>query len=241
MSASVLRQGHLLSSRLLGSASEPAPANHPTIRLEHPGGCPKEPVVYFNLFDNSGSMSGGNDPIGNRFEEVRVALQHLARYCRCGQEYSTIIHFDTPTSGYVLPTKLNRGGLSKLDAGLMLPPDGAGISLLKPSLDRAVALAASQPDITPVLTVLSDFELFDQPSVLDALIGFPGLVHAVVFRSQPPPLLLDAPDVLVTGIQPTDAPGAVARAIFESMTSLRRTPRRQCLARTSKGGVSWDD
>jgi hypothetical protein len=42
-----------------------------------------------------------------------------------------------------------------------------------------------------------------------------------VFRSQPPAVLVDAPDVIVTRVQPTDPPGAVAKAIFTSLTALR--------------------
>lgn len=230
----------LLGPQLLGADGEPdataSVRNDQPFALGHPGRCSGERVVYLNVFDNSGSMSGGNDPIGNRFAEVRACLQHLARYCRCGRELSCILHFDTPTSGDVLPTRLDRSGLRKLEVGLAVPPDGAGISLLTPSLDRAEAMAASQPDFTVALTVLSDFELFDPPGVLDRLTNFPGVVHAVVFRSAPPTTLVDAPDVLVTSVQPTDPPGAVAHAIFTSMTHLRRAPRR---TRQQRKKLSW--
>jgi hypothetical protein len=230
----------LLGSQLLGAEAVPdvttSVRNDQPLALSHPGRCPSERIVYLNVFDNSGSMSGGNDPIGNRFAEVRACLQHLARHCRCGRELTSILHFDTPTSGDVLPVKLDRPGVRKLEAGLTVPPDGAGISLLTPSLERAEAMAASQPDFAVVLTVLSDFELFDPPGILDRLTNFPGVVHAVVFRSAPPTALVDTPDVLVTSVQPTDPPGAVAHAIFTSMTHLRRAPRR---TRQQRKEVSW--
>jgi hypothetical protein len=191
------------------------------VALGAPGRCPGHDLIHFFLFDNSGSMCGGNDAIGNRFLETHHALQKLARHCTCGKEFAAAFHFDTPTTCDVPPTRLNRRGVRALEEGLTLPPDGAGISNLGPSLARVTDVVANNPDYTPVVTVLSDFELFDPPQVLEDLATFPGLVHAVVFRSQPPAVLVDAPDVIVTRVQPTDPPGAVAKAIFTSLTALR--------------------
>ena len=150
----------LASARLWIRARSLRTSNHPTgapRRLSRPSGRLLQPIRQLRLDE--------------RRQPIPLATASRRCVWRCSiwlataavvREYSSIIHFDTPTSGDVLPTRLSCRGLSKLDAGLIVPPDGAGISLLKPSLDRAVALAASQPDITPVLTVLSDFELFDQ-------------------------------------------------------------------------------
>jgi hypothetical protein len=220
---------HLAGPDLLGSGSSGSgpvvPDRRIDVYLGNPGGCPHEKVIYFNVFDNSGSVTGGNDPIGRRFQEVAYTLEHLSRFCHCGREFSSIIHFDTPTSGDVPPTKLNRKGLDALDGGLAIPLDGAGISELGPSLRRVTDVVAKNPDFTPVVTVLSDFELFDPPQVLHDLVSFPGIVHAVVLRSEPPELLVDDDRVRVTRVLPSAPSGAVAKAVFESMTALRKTPR----------------
>jgi hypothetical protein len=216
----------LVDPALLGSGS---PEGHRSegdrridIHLGNPGVCPREKVMYFNLFDNSGSITGGNDPVGQRFEEVAYTLWHLSRFCNCGREFSSIIHFDTPTSGDVAPTKLNRKGLDALRHGLSAPLDGAGISELGPSLRRVTDVVAQNPDYTPIVTVLSDFELFDPPHVLDDLVSFPGIVHAVVLRSSPPQILVDDDRVLVTRVLPSDPTGAVSKALFASMTAVRK-------------------
>src|SRR4051794_3385637 len=117
----------LLSPQLAGPAlpgsgsSEQRPVagdRHLDVYPGNPGACPHEKVIYLNLFDNSGSITGGNDPIGQRFEEVAHTLRHLSRFCKCGREFSSIVHFDTPTSGDVAPTKLNGKGLAALAEGL---------------------------------------------------------------------------------------------------------------------------
>ena len=228
MTGQMLLRSHLKSARLIGTTM-PVPGTYIgplQVQLERPGPCSGEHICYHCVFDNSGSIGHGNDPGGNRFEEIRLTLRHVARHCRCHRELASIIHFDTPTSADVMPTKLDRKGLRQLEAGLTIPLDGAGSSDLGPSLDRVSALAAKQPDFKHVLTVLSDFELHGRPTVLDELVRFPGDVHAVVLRSTPPQVLIDAPTVLVTRVQPTDPPGAVAKALFTSM-SLHRRPRRQ--------------
>lgn len=229
MAKETLLASQLAGTALRGSRSPgvvPAGPNRQIdVYLGNPGACPEEKVIYFNLFDNSGSVTGGNDPIGQRFEEVAHTLTHLSRFCCCGREFSCIIHFDTPTSGDVPPTKLNRQGLRALADGLAVPLDGAGISELGPSLRRVTDVVAKNPDYTPVVTVLSDFELFDPFQVLDDLVTFPGLVHAVVFRSTPPQILVEDDRVLVTRVLPSDPTGAVAKALFESMTAVRKAPR----------------
>ncbi len=229
MAEHTLLPPHLAGPALLGSGSSGAPeangGRQIDVYLGNPGACPREKVIYFNLFDNSGSVTGGNDPVGRRFDEVAHTLNYLSRYCKCGREFSSVIHFDTPTSGDVPPTTLNRKGLDALSAGLSVPYDGAGISELGPSLSRVTDVVAKNPDDTPVVTVLSDFELFDPPQVLDDLVSFPGLVHAVVFRSTPPQVLVDDDSVLVTRVQPSDSIGSVAKAVFESMTAVRKAPR----------------
>lgn len=231
MTHSTLREPHLLGPSLRGTYSKEvvrhSETDWPMPTLGHPGTCGRDKVCYFYLFDNSGSMFGGNDPVGKRFEEVRYALEHMSRYCTCDRHLSSVVHFDTPTSGDVKPAKLGKIGLAALSKGLAVPPDGAGISMLGPSLRQVQSLIQKHPEFVPVVTILSDFELFDRPSVVEQLPNFDGVVHAVVFRSQPPQVLVDDPDVLVTRVQLGDSPGAVAQAIFQSMTVLRRPPRRR--------------
>ncbi len=232
MTDDTLLAPQLAGPALLGSGSPGGPRATGDRRIDvylgNPGACPHEKVLYFNLFDNSGSVTGGNDPIGQRFEEVGHTLRHLSRVCNCGREFSSIIHFDTPTSGDVVPTKLNRKGLDALARGLSVPLDGAGISELGPSLRRVTDVVAQNPNYTPVVTVFSDFELFDPPHVLDDLVSFPGIVHAVVLRSTPPQILLDLP---------SDPTGAVAKALFASMTAVRKAPRNWNLFK--KENPSW--
>lgn len=229
MTVHTLLGPQLAGPALLGSGSSERRRVAGDLRLDvylgNPGACPHEKVIYFNLFDNSGSITGGNDPIGQRFEEAAYTLRHLSRFCNCGREFSSIIHFDTPTSGDVPPTKLNRKGLEALAEGLSVPLDGAGISELGLSLRRVTDVVAQNPDYTPVVTVFSDFELFDPPQVLDDFVSFPGIVHAVVLRASPPQVLLDSDRVLVTRVLSSDPTGAVAKALFASMTAVRKAPR----------------
>jgi hypothetical protein len=76
------------------------------------------------------------------------------------------------------------------------------------------------------LIVLSDFALTDHDpqTTLQRLASFPGNVHAVVLGTAPPPLLT-AMKVTVTAIQQTDPPGALARAVYESLVTARRGVR----------------
>jgi hypothetical protein len=232
----------LLRSDLLASCrlAHPGGGKHTgsDIVLGYAGRCPLEPTHLILNFDNSGSVgsAGGNDPIGNRFAEARLAIEAVSRRCRCDRELVSIVHFDCPTSGDVPPSPLNRQRSRQIERGLAIPPDGAGASLLGPSLQEAYRLAERFPDHQHVLCVLSDFLLFDDdlPKVLDDFSAFPGTLHAVVLRATPPSRLLDDGRIQVTSVDYTDRPGAVAQAVFGAATTHRRQRRHRFAGRGSE-------
>jgi len=195
------------------------------IRLFYPGRCPKTPTLNMFVFDDSGSLSGpaGNDPLSNRYGEARRALEAVARHCSCRECLAAIIHFDTPTAGCVEPTPLNRSGLRQLASGLSVPRDAAGASLLEASLTKAESLAAQYPAHGLVLTILTDWELFDTnvPELFSRLAGFPGTVFAVGLRTPPPADLLD-PAIQTVTITRDSPKGSLARTTFNSLTLYRR-------------------
>jgi hypothetical protein len=190
------------------------------IVLGRPGRCPEQPVLTISLFDNSGSVTGGNDPVGQRFLEAYLAIAKVGGRCRCGKDLAAVLHFDTPTSGDIEPTSIVRANHDQIKESLAIPPDGAGASLLGASLAAARRLAASyEATHRIVLVVLSDFLLFDDH--LGDLIAFPGDVHAVCLSAPPPPRLEAAPAVTVTAIDHASPPGAVARAVFRALVETR--------------------
>lgn len=189
------------------------------IKVGKPGRCSEVPVLLIELFDNSGSVTGGNDPIGQRYLEASIAISRVGSRCRCGKDLVATLHFDTPTSHDLDPTPITKAHLAKVHESLAIPPDGAGISCLGPSLTAARGLAESHPSHDVTLVALTDFLLFDD--YLDQLIAFPGGVHAVALRAAPPQQLIDAPNVTVTRIDYDSRPGTVARAVFGAMTGTR--------------------
>jgi hypothetical protein len=217
----------LLSSG--GAATAPEADRQPAIRLGHPGRCPGVPTHLSILFDDSGSITapGGNDPIGNRFDEARLAIDAVARRCRCRQELVSVVHFDVPTSCDLPPTPLARSGV-RIENALRLPPDARGNSLLRPSLEHAQRIAHQLRDHRQVLCVLSDFQLFDSnlEQLLEELGGFPGEVHAVVLQSGPPAELVQDRRVTVDHLEYGDPPGALAHAVFAAATTQRIAPGR---------------
>lgn len=225
-----LQPGDIRPSHLLGTSARGARGTaitKPAYLLGKPGRCPANATLSINLFDNSGSVVGGNDPSANRYVEAQAAIGRISQSCHCGDELTAIYHFDTPTSGDVAPIAIGRKQRTAIARGLAIPSDGRGISELGPSLRVAYDTAAHYPDHDAVLVVYSDFELFDHNlgDVLERFAAFPGRVHAVVLRSQPPQLLLDDDRVQVTPVG-YDAPaGEVARAVFDSLT-IHRPGRR---------------
>lgn len=226
MNSSSLQPANLRMLSLLGGT--PAPNTPMTkggrIRLGSPGHCPKTPTLTITISDDSGSLYGpaGNDPLSNRYAEAVQAIQAVARHCTCGDCQAAVIHFDTPTSGCIEPVPFTRAGLRQLQAGLAVPADAAGTSRLDPSLSKAEALAAANPDHQSVLVILTDWELFDDdlPDLLNRLARFQGLVYAVALRNEPRPGLLD-PAIHVVTVTATSPTGSLARAVFDGLTAHR--------------------
>jgi hypothetical protein len=194
------------------------------ITVGKPGRCPEKPVLAIVLFDNSGSVTGGNDPIGQRFLEAYIAISRVGARCRCGKDLVAVLHFDTPTSGDLKPTPITKAHHAEISQSLAIPPDGAGVSLLGPSLTAARLIAEKyRRSHQVILIALTDFELFDD--FLGQFIAFPGDVHAVALRATPPQLLIDAPTAVVTHIDHASHPGALARAVFTALTRTRPRAR----------------
>ena len=205
-------------------------------RLGDPGWPAKVPTLLITVFDNSGSVTSpaGTDPLSNRFAEVAHAFSVVAR--RGSQhELGAVLHFDTPSSAEVGPVPLTRRGFAALRAGLRVPTDGAGSSELTPSLRRVAEITQAHPGHEATLVVLSDFLLLDpEPErVLAELSVFPGQVHAVILGARLPAGVLDE-RITVTCIGREDPPGAVAQALFASLTTHRpkrlNKPRRAAMS-----------
>lgn len=220
----------LLASRLLAGRLLGAPSPHtevsssgPTYVLGRPGRPATMSTLLISIFDNSGSVTWptGTDPLSNRFAEVDHAFSLVARR-GTDHELGMVLHFDTPTSGDIGPLPITRTGMRELRRGLRVPPDGAGRSLLRPSLRRATEVASRYPGHQVTLVVLSDFQLFDKdvPAVLAELAAFPGNVHAVVLGTLPD-AHIPTGSVAVTRVGSHDAPGAVAKVLFADLTRYR--------------------
>jgi hypothetical protein len=219
-----LLAGNLLPPQLLGGAAPEIPptTNGPQYTLGSPGRPSPVPTLVIANFDNSGSVTSpaGTDPLSNRFAEVAHAFAVVARK-GARRERAAVLHFDSPTSADVEPVALTRAGLAQLGTGLRVPPDGRGISHLGPSLARARQLAAAFPDHHTTLVVLSDFLLLDPDpaAVLAELATFPGTVHAVVLGGRT--VRFGSEQIIVTTVRRDDRPGAVAKALFASLTRHR--------------------
>ncbi|TMQ91742.1 hypothetical protein ETD83_29515 [Actinomadura soli] len=181
------------------------------------------PTLVIALFDDSGSVvsTGGTDPAAQRFAEVGSALSLVARY-GSSHELGAILHFDSPSHADVAPVPLTRHGVARLRTGLRVPPDGAGSSVLAPSLARPIELATGHPDHAVTLVLLSDFQILDPDPrrTLAELTAFPGRVHAVVLGSQVGDEVFDR-RISVSRIDQHSQPGAVGRALFASLVAHR--------------------
>lgn len=225
IASSRIAPSRLLPPRLVGAPASPRRSTPAIARFElgDPGRPSEVPTLLIAVFDNSGSVisPAGTDPLSNRFAEAAEAFRVVARK-GSRQELGALLHFDTPTSGDVGPVPITKRGIAALRAGCRVPPDGAGSSELGPSLHRAIEIAETHPEHEATLVVLSDFLLLDPDpvQVLAKLATFPGQVHAVVLGSRLPADVLDK-RITVTPIGRDDPPGAVARALFASLTTHR--------------------
>lgn len=222
MSPSTWLSSQLLPSSLLGVDAPRRPVTTPQLRLGHPGRCGEQPTLVITDFDDSASVTSpaGADPVSNRFAEAREAFRVVGRACRCRRCLGAVVHFDLV--GGAPPTPLSGRLSSALQGALQVPPMAAGRSLLGPSLEEAFHLAEQHPEHRCSLLVLSDFALMDpEPAqVLARLNAFPGDVHAMVLGRPLPHGVLD-PGIRVTPVSAEDEPGAVARAVFFTLTEHR--------------------
>jgi len=218
---------HLQPSALAGTILRPGkPKKDAPIELGWPGFCPRRPRLVLPIFDDSGSVSlpGGGDPVGNRYEEARLAFEALQDWCTCGKCLGGVLHFDTPR-GDVDPGKLRSPTLQlHLARGLRIPRFAAGSSVLGPGLTRAEEIAASFSKHEVRLVVLTDWQLFDTDNVLDRLRSFPGAVLAIGLNTDPP-IAVDDDNIVGLRVGHDDPPGAVARALFGELTVGRRGRR----------------
>jgi hypothetical protein len=187
------------------------------ITVGKPGRCGHQPALVMAAFDNSGSITGGADPVGQRFVENYVAAERVGRRCKCGRDLMAIYHFDTPTSRDLEPTPLRN--LKAIRDSLEIPPDGAGASAMLASLRAARRQAERHPDHLAMFVPFTDFALFDD--YLSELLDFPGQVHAVSLGGTIPTELIETPGVTVTRVTDGSRPGAVARALFAALTATR--------------------
>lgn len=224
----------LLPPHLLGQ-SLPAGPPADLVTLDSLGplrSCPLEPTLVVFICDDSGSIAapGGADPISDRYREIGLAVEAIARACTCGKELAAVLHFDTP-AGDTGPFRLSVAELPSLLAGLTVPRDSYGISDLLPSLTRAAEIAAAHPGHQAVLMILSDLRLTDpEPAaVTGAIAAFPGEVYVGLLGSgEYAGLGSDIPLADVPGVNRViqvgyeQSPGAVARAALEPLLCHRQ-------------------
>lgn len=221
----------LIPSRLLPPGLTHDQAAEPRILLGDPGSDPVRPCLVFLCFDDSGSLTSGHDPVGARYNEAQKALTHIGAAARTGMQQVAVFRFDHPRVGAVGPYPLNmKQRLRKLERAIHPPKDTAGASTLTPAMMAMNRAADRHPDADRVAVIFSDFELVDQQprQPYDEMGAFPGIVHAVVMNSVPPPELTDIPNVLITRVSSTDPPGRLAAALAHTLTQFRvgATPAR---------------
>ena len=221
----------LRDSRVLGQ-SQRRYVSLETVRLGPVGRCPRTPVLTIALFDDSGSLTepGGGDPVGNRYEEVKLAYSKL-RACRCKKCLAAVLHFDTPL-GDLAPGRLGDKRFQRqLAAALSRPAFAFGTSYIRRGLIAAERMADEHPEHQTRLIVLTDWELFDGANYIAQLQDFPGTVLAVGLGVHPPQTL--ATDTVTSvRIDPTDPPGSLAGEVFAQLVHGRpgsKLPRRDSL------------
>ena len=213
-----------LATALKGHVGRPAAEKSTTAKLGFPGHCPDHPVLTTFLVDDSGSVVGpaGNDPLSNRYAEIAQAIRAVRRWCLCGHERVSVIHFDTPTSGCLSPTPLRQLRGPRLARSLRTPSDARGASTALPALVALTDGLPGEGSTELVTVILSDWELFDTPIELArTLASLPGHLVAVGLGGE------ERPDVLPPGAQfipitTASRPGSVAHAVFGTLKIHRR-------------------
>lgn len=201
------------------------------IRLGNAGRDPVLPCIFSLCFDDSGSLTGGNDPVGARYEEVQLALRHIGAASHTSTQQLVIFRLDHPQVAPVGPLPLHtKRTREKLLNGVYPPTKTIGSSMLTPAMSAMNQFAEKHPSVHRVAVIFSDFELADlnPAQAYEEMAKFPGTIHAVVMNATPPPALTNLPNVCVTRVSSTDPPGRLAAALAHSLTAHRpgATPAR---------------
>jgi hypothetical protein len=196
------------------------------VRLRRPGRDGPRDVTVQKLFDNSVSVVSGNgaDAVGQRFNEAKRAVRHVARAVRReGALRVGVVPFDQPSVGTTPLLDVHAAGaLDALDSALAVPRDVRGSSCLTPSLAVATERALREPDQLQVLAVFSDFALLDPDpvAVREMLANFPGVILSVVLGTTAPVWLHELPGAVVE-ISRSQPLGGVATALTRALVTGR--------------------
>jgi hypothetical protein len=173
-------------------------------------------VLLDAIFDESGSMTSGNDAFRHRREAVLIAAEHLASRSRRGARWSArLTSFDCAGPLDLPLTTLDRVGLRVVRERLLTGTPG-GCSRLGPAL--LAVESAPQRDGRRVLVVLSDFELFDPDprQVVRRLVrATADVVVAVVFRAPVPDEFADT-RVRVLHVVDGTRPDEISAAVVDA-------------------------
>lgn len=211
---------HLHPSQL----AHPAPSLTRSIVLGAAGSDPENPCLVLLCFDDSGSLTSGNDPVGARYDEAKRAVNHIAAASSTDTQRLAIFRFDHPIVRPVGPRPLrSKRHQAKLVSAIDPPTGITGSSSLTPAMMAMNRLAERHPEADRIAVIFSDFELCDhnQAQPYAEISSFPGLVHAVVMNASPPPELNELPNVLVTRVSSADPPGRLAAALTHSLAAYR--------------------
>jgi Mg-chelatase subunit ChlD len=181
------------------------------------------PLLVQLIFDESGSMHGGNDVMGHRIEACLIALEIMAPTNK-GRLGVQVISFDVVAPFHLGPTKLDKSGLKLAEEVLMSKSNGGSSNLL-PSLAHANRTWGSKEGWAAeqrLVVVLSDFELYDRDvtSVLHLFNETEDRVLAVVFSQFKPPDLNPDHGSVVLIDAARDQPHKIAGAIVDAANDL---------------------
>lgn len=212
---------HLLATPGGGGSGQRDYESQVLYELGPAGRCPETPTHVICAFDSSGSVTcqTGNDPLGRRFDEHRLALEKVGRRCKCGEELVSVLHFDHPVGNDLIAAKLT--DTDAIEAALQTPRDGGGCSLLGRALPAAERLARAYPDHRTIFVIYTDWQLFDHPRLEGRLLDFPGEVHAVVLGGLYAGFDNEPRIASVTKVDRDSAPGSIAATVFAALTAER--------------------
>lgn len=181
---------------------------------------PDEDTLVDVIFDESGSVTGGNDVVGLRHELILIACEHLAGTGMGSRWYLRVQSFDSPSAFDLPVTRLDRRGLNTARE-VLLRASAGGSSCLGPALHRAESDLGDFKGRPRLLVVLTDFELFDPvPAVtLAAVVCSSAREVLAVSLNNAPPITLRASRVRTAQVTAGDQPAVLARHVTEAAAS----------------------